>query len=138
MRPPQRIIIVLGRRRTSFVRRIGVIQPGPAWKQLVLKPFQRFTGQQSRHARRLRIILPFVYVAFLRRQLSSVMRRIVCPERDDWQATAVAMGFTFHTLSGERYWDESAYYAFSLEEIERGIEGPPRSRRCAANSSTAL
>lgn len=52
------------------------------------------------------------------------MRRILCPERNDWQATARAMGFTFHTLNGERYWDERAYYAFSLEEIERGIEGP--------------
>lgn len=52
------------------------------------------------------------------------MRRIVCPERDDWQTTARAMGFTFHTMNGERYWDERAYYAFSLDEIERQIEGP--------------
>lgn len=52
------------------------------------------------------------------------MRRITCPERSDWQATAAAMGFTFHTLAGERYWDESAYYALSLDEIERSIEGP--------------
>jgi glutathionylspermidine synthase len=50
------------------------------------------------------------------------MRRIACPERDDWQATAEACGFDFHTLDGERYWDERAYYAFSLEEIERQIE----------------
>ena len=52
------------------------------------------------------------------------MRRIVCPERNDWQATAAAMGFSFHTLDGERYWDERAYYAFTLDEIERQIEGP--------------
>jgi len=52
------------------------------------------------------------------------MRRIACPERDDWKATAIAMGFTFHTIAGERYWDERAYYAFSLDEIERGIEAP--------------
>jgi len=52
------------------------------------------------------------------------MRRIACPERDDWKATAIAMGFTFHTLAGERYWDERAYYAFSLDEIERSIEAP--------------
>jgi glutathionylspermidine synthase len=51
------------------------------------------------------------------------MQRIVCPERDDWQETAKATGFVFHTLDGERYWDERAYYAFSLAEIEQGIEG---------------
>lgn len=52
------------------------------------------------------------------------MRRISCPERDDWQSTAAAMGFHVHTIGGERYWDESAYYAFSLDEIERDIEAP--------------
>lgn len=52
------------------------------------------------------------------------MQRIECPERDDWQATAEAAGFDFHTLDGKRYWDERAYYAFSLDEIERQIEGP--------------
>jgi glutathionylspermidine synthase len=52
------------------------------------------------------------------------MRRIVCPERDDWQQTAEACGFDFHTIDGERYWDERGYYAFTLEEIERSIEAP--------------
>jgi glutathionylspermidine synthase len=52
------------------------------------------------------------------------MRRIDCPERDDWQLTAEAAGFDFHTIGGERYWDERAYYAFTLDEIERGIETP--------------
>ena len=52
------------------------------------------------------------------------MRRIPCPERDDWQATAEAAGFDFHTPDGERYWDERAYYAFSLDEIECQIEAP--------------
>lgn len=52
------------------------------------------------------------------------MRRIECPERDDWRATAEAAGFDFHTIDGERYWDERAYYAFTLDEIERGIEEP--------------
>ena len=52
------------------------------------------------------------------------MQRIPCPERDDWQATAQAAGFDFHTMDGERYWDERAYYAFTLDEIERQIEGP--------------
>ena len=52
------------------------------------------------------------------------MRRIACPERDDWRSTAAACGFDFHTIDGERYWDERAYYAFSLREIEHEIEQP--------------
>ena len=52
------------------------------------------------------------------------MQRIACTERDDWQATAESAGFTFHTIDGERYWDERAYYAFTLDEIERDIEAP--------------
>jgi glutathionylspermidine synthase len=52
------------------------------------------------------------------------MRRITCPERSDWRETAEAEGFDFHTIDDERYWDERAYYAFTLDEIEREIEGP--------------
>ena len=52
------------------------------------------------------------------------MRRIACPERDDWRSTAAACGFDFHTIDGERYWDERAYYGFSLREIEHEIEQP--------------
>lgn len=52
------------------------------------------------------------------------MQRIACPERDDWRSTAESAGFDFHTIDGERYWDERAYYAFTLEEIERHIEAP--------------
>src|SRR3984957_17533619 len=52
------------------------------------------------------------------------MQRISCPERDDWRDTAQAAGFDFHTPEGERYWDERAYYAFKLDEIERQIEAP--------------
>jgi glutathionylspermidine synthase len=52
------------------------------------------------------------------------MQRIVCSERDDWRATADQTGFDFHTIDGERYWDERAYYGFTLDEIERQIEQP--------------
>jgi glutathionylspermidine synthase len=52
------------------------------------------------------------------------MRRIPCSERDDWRATAERAGFSFHTIDGERYWDERAYYAFTLDQIERAIETP--------------
>jgi glutathionylspermidine synthase len=52
------------------------------------------------------------------------MQRIICPERSDWRTTAEETGFDFHTIDGERYWDERAYYAFSLQEIEHQIEAP--------------
>jgi glutathionylspermidine synthase len=52
------------------------------------------------------------------------MQRLACPERDDWRTTAEETGFDFHTLDGERYWDERACYAFTLEQIERQIEAP--------------
>src|SRR6202166_4673782 len=55
---------------------------------------------------------------------STLMQRIICPERADWRATAESAGFDFHTIDGERYWDERAYYAFTLDEIERQIEEP--------------
>ena len=57
------------------------------------------------------------------------MQRIACPERDDWRATAESAGFDFHTIDGERYWDERAYYAFTLEEIERSDRGADRRDR---------
>ena len=52
------------------------------------------------------------------------MRRLAVGERPDWRASAQANGFTFHTLDGAPYWDESHAYAFTLEEIERDIEEP--------------
>src|SRR6202140_3438855 len=52
------------------------------------------------------------------------MQRLPCPERSDWRQTAAETGFDFHTIDGERYWDERACYAFTLDEIERQIEAP--------------
>jgi len=52
------------------------------------------------------------------------MQRIPCDERADWRETAESVGFHFHTIDGERYWDERAYYAFSLKEIEEDLEAP--------------
>ncbi|HYF57214.1 MAG TPA: glutathionylspermidine synthase family protein [Salinarimonas sp.] len=52
------------------------------------------------------------------------MRRVAIPERPDWREVAEASGFGFHTLDGEPYWDETAYWAFTLEEIERDLEAP--------------
>ena len=52
------------------------------------------------------------------------MQRIACDERPDWKTTADAAGFHFHTISCERSWDERAYYAVTLKEIEEDIEAP--------------
>jgi glutathionylspermidine synthase len=52
------------------------------------------------------------------------VKRVAIQPRPDWQATAARYGFQFHSVNGEPYWDESAYYAFSLAQVERDIEGP--------------
>src|ERR1700733_11993593 len=52
------------------------------------------------------------------------MRRLAIEERADWQTRAEQDGFLFHTLNGEPYWDETAYYAFTLKEIEDDLEAP--------------
>ncbi|MCI2244322.1 glutathionylspermidine synthase family protein [Xanthomonas sp. PPL568] len=52
------------------------------------------------------------------------MKRIAIFERGDWRAQAAEYGFRFHTIDGQRYWDERAYYAFSLRQIERDLEDP--------------
>ncbi len=52
------------------------------------------------------------------------MERIVTGERAGWEDIARRMGFTFHHMDGQRYWDERAYYRFSLDEIEERIETP--------------
>lgn len=52
------------------------------------------------------------------------MRRVAAPARANWRERAEEAGFAFHTIDGEPYWDESAYYAFTLREIEDDIEAP--------------
>jgi len=52
------------------------------------------------------------------------MQRIACDERADWRDKADEAGFLFHTIDGERYWDERAYYAFTLKQIEDDLEAP--------------
>ncbi|MDT1040592.1 glutathionylspermidine synthase family protein, partial [Staphylococcus pseudintermedius] len=37
---------------------------------------------------------------------------------------AESLGFRFHTIDGAPYWDERAYYAFGLRQIEDDIEQP--------------
>lgn len=52
------------------------------------------------------------------------MERIAVQEREDWRETAETHGFSFHSLDGDPYWDESAYYKFTLAEIEEDLEEP--------------
>ena len=52
------------------------------------------------------------------------MQRLPIAPRLDWQAQAQRLGFEFHTIDGAPYWDESAYYAFSLRQIEDDLERP--------------
>ena len=52
------------------------------------------------------------------------MLRVNTPPRPNWKTQAQEYGFNFHTLYGEAYWDESAYYQFTLKQIEENIEAP--------------
>ena len=52
------------------------------------------------------------------------MRRVKIAERANWRRRAEEFGFIFHTLDGKPYWDETAYWEFTLEEIERDLEQP--------------
>ena len=46
------------------------------------------------------------------------MKRIAITERPGWREKATEFGFRFHTMHGEPYWCEDAYYQFTLEQIE--------------------
>ncbi|WP_213997825.1 glutathionylspermidine synthase family protein [Arsukibacterium sp.] len=52
------------------------------------------------------------------------MKRHNIAPRPGWQDFANSVGFTFHTIDNEPYWDESAYYQFSLQQIEQDLETP--------------
>ncbi|WP_447957066.1 glutathionylspermidine synthase family protein [Vreelandella sp. EE7] len=52
------------------------------------------------------------------------MLRVDIAERPQWKTLADELGFHFHTIDGEPYWKESAYYQFTLEQVERDIEAP--------------
>lgn len=52
------------------------------------------------------------------------MLRIPIAERARWIEKADEFGFKFHTMHGQKYWDESAYYQFTLKQIEDDLESP--------------
>ncbi|HAZ54214.1 MAG TPA: hypothetical protein DCY50_04100 [Franconibacter helveticus] len=47
------------------------------------------------------------------------MERIAISERPDWREKATEYGFNFHTMYGEPYWCEEAYYKLTLAQVER-------------------
>jgi glutathionylspermidine synthase len=47
-----------------------------------------------------------------------LMRRVTGFPRSNWRSDVEALGFTYHTIDGEPYWDESAWYEFTLAEID--------------------
>ena len=46
------------------------------------------------------------------------MLRIATPPRADWTKVVESQGLLFHSIDGEPYWDESAYYLFEAGEID--------------------
>lgn len=46
------------------------------------------------------------------------MRRISIKPRNNWQKKVEEIGFNFHTLDS-LYWDETAYYEFSMDEVDQ-------------------
>jgi glutathionylspermidine synthase len=47
------------------------------------------------------------------------MRRVINERRLDWQAQVESLGFTYHTIDDELYWDEAGWYEFSMRDVEK-------------------
>ena len=47
------------------------------------------------------------------------MQRESIGPRPGWQQKVEALGLSYHTIAGEIYWDESACYRFSADEVDR-------------------
>lgn len=52
------------------------------------------------------------------------MKRINLGSRPDWKDKAEEVGFKFHTMHDEPYWDEETVYEFTLAQVENDIEDP--------------
>ena len=46
------------------------------------------------------------------------MRRIVVEPRSDWRERARTLDFAFAEIAGETYWDETAYWRFTSEQVD--------------------
>jgi glutathionylspermidine synthase len=47
------------------------------------------------------------------------MKRLQIQARENWRNKVERLGFTYHTLDGVTYWDESVYYEFNRNEADR-------------------
>ena len=52
------------------------------------------------------------------------MQRIRAAKRKNLSDRATEAGFALLEIDGEPYWDETAYYGFTLQQIERDLEDP--------------
>jgi glutathionylspermidine synthase len=52
------------------------------------------------------------------------MQRIPIPQRPELEKAAVEHGYDFHADTAIPFWDETAYYRFTLAQIERDLEAP--------------
>jgi glutathionylspermidine synthase len=46
------------------------------------------------------------------------MKRIAQALRPNWRQAVEAIGFTYHTIDGDLYWDESGFFEFSYDQIQ--------------------
>ena len=47
------------------------------------------------------------------------MQREAIAPRPDWREKVESVGLAYHTIGGETYWDESACYRFTADEVDR-------------------
>jgi glutathionylspermidine synthase len=67
------------------------------------------------------------------------MRRHAIDPRKNWQKSVERVGLTYHTLDdGSPYWDESAYWEFSSEEIDRLEAATAEIQRLALAAGDAI
>ncbi len=52
------------------------------------------------------------------------MRRVPVAQRPNLKQSALAHGYPYDDAGGVPYWDETAYYRFTLRQIEDNLEGP--------------
>ena len=52
------------------------------------------------------------------------MIRATLPERAGWRRRAEELGFGFHAMYGEPYWEDGAVHLLTLDEVETRIEDP--------------
>ena len=52
------------------------------------------------------------------------MRRVIITQRPNLKQSALAHGYPYDAAGGVPYWDETAYYSFTLRQIEDHLEGP--------------